>query len=584
MKFLVSTERLSWALYLFPFFTVAFLDIVFLHRDHYHHLGDYSGMFSLGLGWLDKTPYIDFPWPLWGAGQISAVIIAIIGLPSNDLALFNYVWVAINIVAASLGGWILAKSLNDMALSPYFALALGLVSFTMPSINNGWIYSNPYFFFGAVLGPATIVLVNRIHEPTRRFVAYEVIALVFLGFTIANNFGALAVLLAATTTYLIRALNFVLRRKNFLTDVTSVHKQWTKLQLFFYISLVGLFLISISRGIASINMGLGITFFLLSLAIVASLTRSRYLNHGDHSLVALILLGWFLGTNVLSMEYGRVASMARSLASSLPDKSILPSLLPAINWTTSGTYWFWLILVTYLVAVILGFIALFGRSSFERKSLQAMASLFTLTLILILQALTGWDFSFPRGFRAMDYGLIDRYLWIIIGAIFVVTVVFGRTIQYSGARIVLIVILVAIGITSLAQGYQAKSIMTKRIEAANVMLDKAIDEHLRGGSTKIVLVANAYNPERARYLYSHHNSRIISKTRIEELENGRIKYIGRFGGSMWKSPLVLMQENKLSPDDVLIIAENSTYPPYMEVIEEFSDVRVTVMRIKNNNK
>jgi hypothetical protein len=452
-----------------------------------------------------------------------------------------------------------------MALSPYFALALGLVSFTMPIVNNGWIYSNPYFFFGAVLGPATIVLINRIHAPTRRFEVYEVIALVFLGFTVANNFGALAVLLATTSAYLIRALNFLFRRKSCLTDRTPVHRQWTKLQLFFYVLLVGLFLISISR--ASFNIGLGITFFLLSLAIVAGLIRTRFLNHGDHSLVALILLGWFLGTNVLSMEYGRVALMARSLASSLPDKSSLPSLLPAINWITSGTYWFWLILVTYLVAVILGFIALFGRSSFERKSLQAMAALFTLTLILILQAVTGWDFSFPRGFRAMDYGLIDRYLWTIMSAIFVVTVVFGRTIQYSGARILLIVILVAIGITSLVQGYQAKSIMTKRIEAANVMLDKAIDEHLRGGSTKIVLVANAYNPERARYLYSHHNSRTSLTTRIEELENGRIKYIGRYGGSMWRSPLVLMQENKLSPDDVLIIAENSTYPPYMEVIE-----------------
>ena len=47
---------------------------------------------------------------------------------------------------------------------------------------------------------------------------------------------------------------------------------------------------------------------------------------------------------------------------------------------------------------------------------------------------------------------------------------------------------------------------------------------------------------------------------------------------------MLMQENKLSPDDVLIIAEYSTYPPYMEIIEEFSEVGVTLMRIKNNNK
>ena len=316
------------------------------------------------------------------------------------------------------------------------------------------------------------------------------------------------------------------------------------------------------------------------------MTFTRFLSRGDHLLVAMMLLGWFLGTNVLSVEYGRVALIARSLSSSVSSGIALPTLLPEIsNWNiNSGTYWFWVILVTYLVALMLGFTALFSRISLERKSLQAMAALFTLTVILILQIITGWDFSFPRGFRAMDYGLIDRYLWTILSAIFVVTLAFGATIQLTGLRIILFGTLSAIGVASLIQGYQAKLIMTKRIEVVNVTLDKAIDEHLRAGPTKIVLVANAYNPVRSMYLYSYHNSRRALITKKEDLENGRIKYIGRFGGSMWRSPLELMHANNLSPDDVLIIAEPSTYPPYMEVIEEFTDVRVDLMRIKTNNK
>jgi hypothetical protein len=586
MKFLRSSPGLSWTFYTLTFFIVAFLDIVFIQRDYYHHLGDYSGIFSLGLGWLDGVPYKDFPWPLWGVGQISAGIIALIGLPQSDLALFNYVWVALNISAVLLGGWILAKSLNDMALPPYFAFVLGLVTFTMPIINTGWLYSNPYFFFGVVLGPATVVLINRIYAPRRRLVTYEVVALVFLGFTAANNFGALTVLLAAITTYVFRALNFVFLGKRNLVDEVPASGRWNKLQFWIYVFLGLLFLISISRGLASVSVGLGITFFLFSLAIITSMTFTRFLSRGDHLLVAMMLLGWFLGTNRLSVEYGRVALIARSLSSSVSTGIALPTLLPEIsNWNVnSGTYWFWIILVTYLVALMLGVAALFGRISLKRKSLQAMAALFALTMILILQIITGWDFSFPRGFSAMDYGLIDRYLWTILSAIFVVTLVFGATIQLRGLRIILFSTLSAIGVASLIQGYQAKLIMTKRIEVVNVTLDKAIDEHLRAGPTKIVLVANAYNPVRSMYLYSYHNSRAALITKKEDLENGRIKYIGRFGGSMWRSPLELMHANNLSPDDVLIIAEPSTYPPYMEVIEEFTDVRVDLMRIKTNNK
>ena len=85
-------------------------------------------------------------------------------------------------------------------------------------------------------------------------------------------------------------------------------------------------------------------------------------------------------------------------------------------------------------------------------------------------------------------------------------------------------------------------------------------------------------PNRATILYAYHNSRTgIGHLKLESLHADRIRYIGRYGGAMWRPPYAIMKENKLSADNILIIAEMAQYPDEMRVVQVLQNTRTYVI-------
>lgn len=586
----MKDRAVAMAWYLVPYTIVVIVDLVVLGRRHYHHLGDYSGTFSIGLGWLEGRPYIDFPWPLWGLGQVSALITMLTGLPTETLGTFNHAWIVLNTAAALLGAYLMARLLDETGVPPWTALGFGLIPFTMPIITTGWIHSNPYFALGVLLGPTSVVLVRRIvseaQAPLKR---YEWLALVTLGYIIANNFAAAAIAISGAFAF-IAAWRVNHRVKRGQTEGVSTAEAWNDgIVAWGYVILVGVFATSLIGGLiypwlrqqgTLMTVIVALALLAGSFSVVDGVHR-RFSLPRPHTMrvVVGVLSGWLAGTNILALAYGYVARVATGTASA-PKEFTAHALVPTVRWSDmfNGTYWYWFLALGYVLGISLVVMGVVSRDG--RRAALLGAGVFALTVLYIASIVGGWDMSFPFGYNADTFGLSGRYLWTGIAA--VVTAVFflvstwrRPVVWYSTMGVI-----AAIGLAALLQSVEAKRLLVQRVNETVEMTDAAINQHLLASPRHVVLIANAYFPERAMMLYAYHNSRRgIRSIRLRELEGGRIRYIGRYGGKLWVSPLAIMREEGLTADDIMVVAEAAEYPDYIEIVRGFPETDTYIARI-----
>jgi len=565
----------SATLFLLPFIATYLLDLFVLERAPVHHLGDYSGLFSLGLGWLHDLPFIYFPWPLWGVGQISALFIRAIEPPLSSLNSFYVAWAIFNVLVGVAAAVLTAFALRAMRLPLLTALALGLMAATMPAVSVGWLNSNPYFPFGVLLVPGSLVLLARLTDSSATHLAiHEYISLGLLGWIVANNFAAMIVVIAAFLTVALLHPRQALSGK-----VPHGQNRWMREALAFGLAVA----VSSLAGIVILRLGdrWQVMLSIFACVLVISWFPIRLVRHRLAEFLVrpslALMLGWMAGANILIFAYGAAARIATGTASA-PGAVSASALLPRINWSelTHGTYWFWFVPICY-VGTIVALLAAFAARGRDRSLLFGSA-LFALS-VLSLVALSTDANRFPVGFSPIGFGRDGRYLWLGIAT---TTALAAALLSYWRGPIIRHLVLapiIALGLLSLYQSHSAKRYIVEAINETNRATDEAIDMHLAMSPRNLVLVANAYFPPRAQVLYAYNNS--ILESGLGEsaaIHSSRVKYIGRFGGAHWVPPERVMANEGLSTDNILIIGEGANYPASVEIIRRFENTDTVIAR------
>jgi hypothetical protein len=555
------------------------MDILILGRRPIHHLGDYSGLFSLGLGWLHNAAYVYFPWPLWGIGQLSALTILALKPPVTSLDAFYIIWAGLNVLSSIAAAWLTALGSRDLKMPLASALVLGLIAATMPALSVGWLNSNPYFPLGVLLVPSSLVLLNRLAIPSKRpLLVHEYISLGALGWIVANNFGALIILLSALFATCVVHARSILSGKRDLSEILA-------LRLLREVLAAGVGVAVASLASAAVwRLHAGFDLRALILAAVAMITygigrqfRFRVAEFLVRPAVAL-LAGWIIGANMLVFVYGYAARIATQTATA-PSSISLYSLIPQIEVTnlTASTFWFWLIPICYGASICALIAAPFAGG--PRSRLLTTAALFSLCVLALTSISTNAGNAFPIGFDEIRFGLYGRYLWLGISTS---SILIAAAISYRHSSLLRYCVLAfvgALGILSFEQSVTAKRAIIAAIDQTISATDLAIDTHLAKSPSNVVLIANAYFPSRAQILYAYHNSILVAGLgEPAELQDSRIQYIGRFGGDMWVSPSDIMARERLSPKNILIIAEGGDYPKSIEIIKKFTDTNTWIAR------
>lgn len=572
--------------FVLPFTIVVGIDLLILARDSIHHLGDYSGMYSLGLGWLFGEPYVLFPWPLWGFGQLSAVMVWLIGYPQTDLGLFYGIWAVLNVAAVVLAGWLMACILQDLKLPFWSAFAFGLVGATMPMATTGWNHPNPYVSLGMLLIPGMAallrVVVNGVQGPMRW---YEWTALLAVGFSMANNFGA--VILGVGAALAAFAARPAILKPTFRTSPSAAGPAWWLVAA--YACLLSLLVVSLAVGAYRKSADPTVIpwwadLCALAIGFVVFHVVQRRLGILPNDLVLpviAVLGGWLLGVNVLVLDYGYAGLVATGTISAPQDFS-LPPLWPTVNWGIlfEGTQWHNLTLMSYGLGLAM-LLAGFAPIGAERRRLLRAGGALVLSIILLMAVITGWTIHFPVHHAPEMFGLNARYLWLGIAAtaagLYAVVHLFPR----GWAAVLVLLVVAPVGAAGLLQSIESKRAIIDSLDRAVVATNRAIDTHLAESPDNLVLVANAYYPQRAQVLYAHHNSLIFLPPGSGDiLSEQHIQYIGRYGSGLWRDPVVLSRERGLDPEQILIIAEAGDYPEEIEILETFPVAQVAIARLR----
>ena len=579
---------LASGFFLIPFALIAATDYAILGRTGLHHLGDYSGLYSLGVGWLQGEPYVNFAWPLWSAGQISTLFVMFLGYPLTDLTAFYHAWASLNVAAACVAAWLTSQIIADTGLPAWSALGFGSIAATMPSLTMAWNNSNPYFVFGMLLVPGCVVLARRLSGTVSdvELRAYEWTALVGVGLVVANNFGAAIVPMAGAMAALGANPGALTKR-----ELHGVEQVPAQMRLAFSVGtavcIVSLCL-AVPHRLSSVILNHQYVAFPIIVAITWVVYQStRRIGFPPTFIVrpvVAVMLGWLIGVNILALHYGSAARIAASI-NSTPGGFSLNAFLPEVAWTSlgSGAHWFDFILMAYIVGLILLLLSLNARPNSKTPLLRA-AGIFTLALIYGNVFTTGWDLNFPVAHNPEKFGIDFRYLWL--GAPAAAVAFFGALTAFrrESAQTLLITGFCALGFAALAQSIEAKRVVIANIDRVLAGTDRAIDSHLAHSERNIVLIANAYYPMRAQVLYAHHNTATrVPFGAVDSLAAGRIRYIGRYGGSMWRSPTEIAKAEGLAPENILIIAECAEYPAPIVITQEFVGTSTGIARIAPSN-
>ncbi|MBZ8134234.1 hypothetical protein [Afifella sp. IM 167] len=580
-----------------PFAASALGDLLVLKRGPDDHLGDYSGLFSLGLGWLNDIPFTYFAWPAWTFGQLSAAIAWFMPSPVTDLAPFYNSWAVFNLASFIWAGLLLAFLLADRKAPSWAALAFGLIAAAIPMVQTGWNHSNPYVSLIALLVPGMFALALRLAVPAGGALRwFEGMSLMGVGFALANNFGVATLIIAG-------ALAFVLARPSAFLPLAR--RPWAG----FAVRRPS----SLWDGAFPLAGGILLTSVIIGIAITLAPGRPYFFDFADaHDVLATIafcgsaivavlvfwflyqrlspeitepwgaiLLGWLISGNVLVFAFGRAALVASSDYS----RPGLPSLFPQIAWTSlaDGTHGFLFIALGYFGGLA-GFVLSLAMPRRSWASGLRGPGLLAVLIVLTMHAVSGWPFGFPVPYEPTHFGIDGRYIWLGVTAPVVMAAAALALAPGRRTALALTAVALPLGIASLVQGFSAKNIIVERIETALAGTNAAIDAHLAASPQNIVLVANAYYPERAQVLYAYHNSlRGVPPSAPESLQSGRIRYIGRLGGYLWKPPLDIMREEGLDAQNILLIAEQGAYPAYVQTVTSYGPpIGVLIGRISSD--
>lgn len=565
--------------FLLPLVAVVAVDIWGLDRRYYHHFGDYCGLFSLGLGWLDRMPYVDFPWPLWGLGQFSALAAVMGGLQNEDLCLFNLIWIGLNLFSAILAAWITARLIEDTQAPSWMAVVLGSVVFTMPTISTGWIHSNPYFVLIVLSGPASMAALRQLLGPGKPtgLCRYEWASFFVLGYIVANNFaGGILVVGLAVAALLVKAVRLLKGQKLSETVESS------RALAIAFVVLAALALASLGGyfQVGALTVGQVAGLFLLFGLGLALAVRKRLFSYAEKAIGVGILVGWLAGVNILVLQYGRAAKVAMKTASA-PTEFQLFTPWPHVSWAglEAGTHWFLFLVLAYAIGV-LSLVAGAVRARSQHATMLIGCSVFVLVVLYVNGLITQARWIFPVGHSDLSFGLTGRYLWVsaaaVYAAIFLLSV-------WCKNRIILGVFgtFALVGATfAFNQSVQSKAAIVAAIDQDCRFLDNLIDEHLKASPENMVLVANPIFPSRATLLYAYHNSRVgIGHIKRDRLQNGRIRYIGRYGGYLWQSPSAVMKEANVGKDAILVIAESAKYPDELKIMYALPNTSTYVLKL-----
>lgn len=570
---------LTIAGFLLPFVIVILVDVWGLQRRYYHHFGDYCGLFSLGLGWLEDKPYVNFPWPLWGLGQFSALAIRVVGIPTESLFSFNLAWVGLNIFSAIISAWITARLLEVEQAPAWAPLVFGSVIFVMPMVSTGWIHSNPYFALIVLSGPTTMVVLRRMLnlETHKKLCQYEQIALLIFGYISANNFATGIIVIGLFLVYLLMKPMRIFFKK---VDPESSMQRPSVDSVFVLVGAVAMVSLAGYFQPTSLNT-IQIAMLLIVFSIVLSyLVWKKLFSVCEKKMINYILLGWLAGVNILVFQFGQAAKIAMG-TSSAPVHYKLFEPWPRVNLFElgSGTHWFMFLVGAYALGVFF-----FVKGVVSIKSKKAPILIGGSVLVLIVLYLNGLiaqiPFIFPIAHSDLKFGLTGRYLWTSAAAVYVAMFLFFLCCK-NAKTLIIFCIASLFGVAfAFYQSIQSKNVIIAAINRDCQNLDELIDEHLQKSPKNLVLMANAIFPSRATLLYAYHNSRTgIGRLKLESINDNRIQYIGRYGGAMWRSPYAIIKEKNLSTDAILIIAEMGRYPDEMVVIREFPNTGTYALRL-----
>ena len=576
----MKRRLIAMAGFLFPLFLVMTVDLLWLDRRYYHHFGDYCTLFGLGLGWLDSIPYVNFPWPLWGLGQFSALAAVMGGLQPEDLFLFNLIWVGLNLFSAGLAAWITARLIEEVQAPPWASVVFGSVLFTVPMVSTGWIHSNPYFVLIVLSGPASVVVLRQLlgfGRPTG-LCRYEWVALFALGYIVANNFaGGILMIGFVAAALLLKPLRLLTGQQ-----LSENIERGSILDVLFVL-LGALALVSVGGyfQVQSVSAGHATGLYLLFALGLALAVRRSLFSRAEKSVGVGVLLGWLAGVNVLVLQYGRAAKIAMTTASA-PTAFQLFAPWPHIDWAGlgAGTHWFLFLLLAYIIGVL----SLFA-GAVRVRSVHAMmligCGIFVVVVLYLNGLVAQAHWVFPLGHNNLRFGVNYRYLWVSVAAVYAAIFILfvcckNRIIIGAFASLVLV------GATfAFNQAMRSKAVIVAAIDQDCRVLDKLIDEHLQASAENLVLVANANFPNRANLLYAYHNARVgLGHIKRESLLSGRIRYIGRYGGGMWQSPSAIMKETNVGNDAILVIAEAADkYPDELKITHSLPNTLTLVLKL-----
>jgi len=635
---LISTQQrrlpqtaLLAGLYFLPFFLLILFDLFILEKRPIHHYGDYSGMYSLGIGWLTGQPIINLQWPLWGFSQISAGLTALLGYPQASLEPFYYSWALIHVAAMMVAARVMAEVLRLLQAPLWSAATFGLVTASQPVVSVGWLYSYPYVLMTIFLIPAMSTFTLRLSGLQKgKLLWWEYISYGMLGISIANNFPAsivlmgsffglilcrpywflprirlrktvgnssydrsllLSIIYAASVAAFLTSGSLALMARSEMSLMALVYGQFGVRESLFAVDgpdwegvvygVVGLFykiadhfelqdMLPDAHLSVPYLAGFG-WFFTLFVAqrflSLPNINVSRY--------IGVVFIGWIIGTNIFSMEYVGVGLYwSERLMGTSGDTEW--SLIPAINWMEvlqGGYVWYNLVMISYALGAAFLAASFFAKDQFISMVLRGCGTS-ALLIIFLTNAINGWDLGFPVSYEPIKFGTDGRYLWTTSAAVSLIVlglIAWRRTAPRSASAILAVFGIVAW--LAFIQAGLAKRSLIRIIDTTLNATNEQIDAHLAASPDNVVLIAHAYYPERAQILYAYHSQVMGTPPgALESLENGRVRYIGRCCASYsWTSPKEIIETEGLDESNILMIVERGKYPDYVHIDSLFPE-------------
>ncbi len=595
MRKCFSFFKSSFLLFTLPYLVTVLLDSFVLGRQYYHHVGDYLTHFSLALGWLDGLPFVYHVWPIWGYSQLLAVLIFITGHPVHNFSAFSAAVALLNFASVILASWILDRELKYWKLPSLYALIIGLVVFSFPPINSGWNHSNPYFFLGVLLAVTAPILVRKVDEPEGTWRVHEVIAIICLGFIVANNFSSFFIVLATFLTYLPRALfrKYAYNGYNPMVTWRGNSPPSKRSRVLLALALAAIFIpilfVIISR---RLPIELSIAAIVMSIFAVVGLIKAFGKTIGQ--VFFLLTAGWLLGANVLFWAYLEAAIRALNQPW-LTNQQTAPLDESMLNLGSEPIV-IWHFIAPALVALSMFMLVVLATRKSVRAALSEKATLYVcygLVLSCVVSVATGHSVFMPVTSDPINYSLAGRYNWIMLTAI--VPIIYAMRTLSGRLNSTILVIIVCFGIASYFEAYRNKELMVKHVQGAIVELDKLINDHLEAKENNYVFIANAYYPVVSMHMYAYHNARVglinssfsvfglnfhRKPTVVDNARGGRIIYVGRIGGSLWRDPQLLAKSKGVGIENVLLIAEFGDYPENFEDLRTYEDLGVVVYSLR----